>query len=64
MQIINQLLVGPMMIYAEHGMKDYCSIPATTIRRGLKPLYARIDPRTKLDNSNTGGGKQIQIINS
>jgi hypothetical protein len=61
MQIINQLLVGPMMIYAEHGMKDYCSIPATTIRRGLKPLYTRIDPQTRLDNPNTGGGKKSKL---
>jgi hypothetical protein len=38
-----------MVIDVELGRENYGSIPATAIRRGLKPLDARIDLRTKLN---------------
>jgi hypothetical protein len=38
-----------MVIDTEFGRKDHDSIPATAIERGLEPLDARIDPRTKFN---------------
>jgi hypothetical protein len=35
-----------MMIDIEFGREDHGSIPATAIRRGLKPLNVRTDPQT------------------
>jgi hypothetical protein len=41
---INQSLVGSVVISAEFDRKDYSSIPATAIERGLKPLDTKTDP--------------------
>ena len=43
-QTHNKLLVGPMMIDVGLGRENHSSIPATAIRRGLKPLDARTNP--------------------
>jgi hypothetical protein len=37
------------MIDAEIGREDRGSIPATAIGRGLEPLDARTDPRTRIN---------------
>jgi hypothetical protein len=41
---VNQSLVDSVMIDAELNRKEYGSIPATVIRRGLEPLIVRVTP--------------------
>jgi hypothetical protein len=41
-----------MVIDAEFGREDHSSIPAAAIRRRLKSLDVRTDPRTKLVDEN------------
>jgi hypothetical protein len=47
-----------MVIGAELGREDHGSIPTTAIGRGLKPLYVKTEPWTKL----TGGESQKKIV--
>jgi hypothetical protein len=58
-----QSLVGSVVIDAEPGRKNHGSIPATMIRRGLKPLDARTDPEPdSIGGENQNGKCTSQII--
>jgi hypothetical protein len=46
---IKQSLIDLVVIDAELGKEDHDLIPVTAIGRGLKPLDARTDPRTRLN---------------
>jgi hypothetical protein len=51
------------VIDAEPGRKNHGSIPATMIRRGLKPLDARTDPEPdSIGGENQNGKCTSQII--
>ncbi|KAK2367615.1 hypothetical protein QL285_080880 [Trifolium repens] len=46
---IYKSLIDSVVIDAELGMEDHSSIPATAIRKRLKPLDVRTELRTRLD---------------
>jgi hypothetical protein len=47
--VSNQSFVGSVVIDAEFGREDHCSIPAAAIGRDLKSLDPKTDPRTRLN---------------
>jgi hypothetical protein len=47
--VIDQSLVGLVVIGAELDREDHGSIPVTAIGRGLESLDAKTDPRTRLN---------------